>query len=108
MLESTDVEIPGSTLPGTQDKVQAELIGGRYIACRPSDQLRIPAFPAPPLDLKKVAQLGSEPGPPSIVDTIIEQRRKAYEIGCTYSQLAIEPSRAIVELSGKHARRRAD
>ena len=94
--------IPGCTLPGAQDKVQAELIGGRYVACQPPGPLHIPAFPAPPLDPRKIAEFRSEPGPPSIVDTIIEQCRKAYEVECTYRQLDIESARAIVELSGLH------
>lgn len=102
MSNTDSSEIPGCTLPGAQDKVQAELIDGRYVACQSPGPLHIPAFPAPPLDPRKVAEFRNQPGPPSVVDTIIGRHRKAYEVECTYRQLAIESSRAIVELSGFH------
>jgi hypothetical protein len=101
MSKSHDDELPGSTLPGAQDKVQVELINGRYVMCESLGRLHIPSFPAPPLDPKKVAEFRNEAGPPSIVDTIIG-RRKAYEGQCAYRQLAIESARTSVELSGLH------
>lgn len=102
MSKTDSGEIPGCTLPGGQDKFQADLIDGRYVACQPPEPLHIPSFPAPPLDPRKVAEFRNESAPPSIVDTIIGRHRNAYEVECTYRQLAIESSRAIVELSGFH------
>lgn len=77
MSESIDDKISGTTLPGAQDKYQAELIDGFYVARKPRGAVHIPSFPAPPIDPRKVEQFTNQPGPPSIVDTIIEQCRKA-------------------------------
>jgi hypothetical protein len=101
MPQDTDGQVPGSTLPGAQDKFQAELINGRYVAGQPQEPVHIPSFPAPPIDPRKVSEFKNQPGPPSIVDTIIKGR-SVYEDECAYRQLTITSLRAIVELSGLH------
>ncbi|BDT58108.1 hypothetical protein MasN3_16020 [Massilia varians] len=79
MRKSNDDGIPGCCLGGAQDKVQAEFIDGRFVVQQSIGPLYIASRPAPPVDPKKLAEFRNEPGPPSIVDTIIAQRQEAYE-----------------------------
>lgn len=72
MSKSYDDEIPASTLGGAQDKFVVQRIDGRYVPVEPPRSLHIPSWPAPDIDPAKLATFTNEPGPPSIVETIID------------------------------------
>jgi hypothetical protein len=96
MANRNDDELPGFTLPGAQDKVQAQFIDGHYVICKSPGPLRLSAFPAPPPHPRKVAEFRNESGPPSIVDTIIGPRSD-YEGECGRTPVAAISNRYEVE-----------
>jgi len=78
MSERNDEELPGCTLPGAQDKFQATLSDdGRYVPIAALGPLRIPVWEVEIRDPKPFEELKSEPGPPSIVDTILADLKSA-------------------------------
>lgn len=78
MSKNYDDELPASTLGGVAEKFVAQRIDRRYVPSEPPGPLHIAARPAPDIDPEKNAAFKNVPGPPSIVDTIIQ-----FNLGCT-------------------------
>lgn len=71
MSKSYDDEIPASTLGGAADKFIVQRIDGRYVPVEPPGPLHIHLHRAPDIDPEKLAAFKNEPGPPSVIESII-------------------------------------
>lgn len=100
----SDKREKSGALPGVQEKYLATLAeDGRYIV---NDNINLDPIPNWTVVVRDQAMLDAAltapavPGPPSIVDRIIEGRTEEYEQECRIRQIAIDSANAIVALSG--------
>jgi hypothetical protein len=99
----SDKKEKSGALPGAQEKYLATLApNGRYVV---NDNINLDPIPSRPVGLRDKAALDEAlkapavQGPPSIVDQIIEGRKKQYVEECRSRQHAIDSANASVSLS---------
>jgi len=100
----SDKKEKSGAIPGVQEKYLATLTAnGRYVVSNDINLDPIPSWPVVVRDqaaLNAALKAPAVPGPPSIVDRIIEGRTIEYEAECRRRQHAIDSANANASLSG--------